>query len=85
MKFLDYISDKQSHIICTKKHIIYAMKKSKISTFKRVKEKLAKPLKWLDKLFLHFKCNPLKCTCGNNLKFEYAVPPSKVQHLIAPL
>ena len=22
MKFLDYISDKQSHIICTKKHII---------------------------------------------------------------
>ena len=78
-KLIIHIPEKGFHMI--RYYGIYAMKKSKISTLKRVKEKLAKPLKWLDKLFLHFKCNPLKCTCGNNLKFEYVVPPSKVQHL----
>ena len=52
---------------------IYAMKKIKTRHLKRIKEKLTKPLKWLDKLKLHFKCNPLKCSCGNTLKFQFIV------------
>jgi len=52
---------------------IYAMKKSKSSHLKRIKDKLTKPLKWLDKLKLHFKYNPLKCSCGNTLKFQFIV------------
>jgi len=52
---------------------IYAMKKIKSSHLKRIKDKLTKPLKWLDKLILHFKCNPLKCSCGNTLKFQFVV------------
>ena len=54
---------------------IYAMKKSVTSHFKKIKEKLTKPLKWIDKLSLHFKCNPLKCSCGNTLKFQFIVQP----------
>lgn len=52
---------------------IYSMKKSKTSHLKRIKEKLTKPRKWIDKLSAHFKCNPLKCSCGNTLKFQYIV------------
>lgn len=55
---------------------IYAMKKSKSRHLKMIKEKLTKPLKWIDKLILHFKCNPLKCSCGNTLKFQYFVESS---------
>lgn len=57
----------------TRYYGIYAMKKSKTSHLKRIKEKLTKPLNWLDKLILHFKCNPLKCSCGNTLKFQFFV------------
>lgn len=60
---------------------IYAMKKTKTSILKRLKEKLTRHLNWQDKLFFHFKCTTLKCICGNILKFEYVVPPSKVQLL----
>lgn len=52
---------------------IYAMKKFKTSHLKRLKEKFTNPLKWIDKLKLHFKCNPLKCPCGNTLKFQFFV------------
>lgn len=52
---------------------IYAMKKLKTSHLKRLKDKFTKPLKWIDKLNLHFKCNPLKCPCGNTLKFQFFV------------
>lgn len=52
---------------------IYAMKKSKSSHLKRIINKLIRPLKWSDKLKLHFKCNPLKCSCGNTLKFQFVV------------
>lgn len=78
-RLIIHIPEKGFHMI--RYYGIYAMKKSKTSLLKRAKEKLTKPLKWLDKLFLHFKCIPLKCTCGNTLKFQYVVPPSKVQHL----
>ena len=43
------------------------------SHFKKIKEKLTKPRKWIDKLSAHFKCNPLKCSCGNTLKFQFIV------------
>ena len=52
---------------------IYAMRKSKTEHLKRIKEKPTKPLSWIDKLILHFKCNPLKCSCGNTLKFQFIV------------
>lgn len=52
---------------------IYAMKKIRTSHLKRIKDKLTNPLKWVDKLKLHFKCNPLKCSCGNTLKFQFVV------------
>ena len=64
----------------TRYYGIYAMKKNKTSHLKRLKEKLTKPRKWIDKLILHFKCNPLKCSCGNTLKFQYFVE-SKSQKL----
>ena len=54
---------------------IYAMKKSATNHFKKIKEKLTKPRKWIDKLSAHFKCNPLKCSCGNTLKFQFIVQP----------
>ena len=54
---------------------IYAMKKSVTSPFKKIKEKLTKPRKWIDKLSAHFMCNPLKCSCGNTLKFQFIVYP----------
>ena len=57
----------------TRYYGIYAMKKSKTSHLKRIKEKLTKPLKWADKLFKYFKKCPLKCTCGNTLKFKFFV------------
>ena len=60
----------------TRYYGFYAMKKSKSRHLKRIKEKLTKPLKWIDKLILHFKCNPLKCSCGNTLKFQYFVESS---------
>ncbi|MNV25201.1 putative transposase [compost metagenome] len=60
----------------TRYYGVYAMKKSKTNHPKRIKEKLIKPLKWLDKLILHFKCNPLKCSCGNTLKFQFIVEKS---------
>lgn len=60
----------------TRYYGIYAMKKSKTRHLKRIKEKLTKPLKWLDKLFKHFKINPLKCSCGSTLKFQYFVESS---------
>ena len=57
----------------TRYYGIYAMKKSKSWHLKRIKEKLIKPLKWADKLFKHFKTDPLKCPCGSTLKFQYFV------------
>lgn len=57
----------------TRYYGIYAMKKSKSRHLKRIKEKLTKPLKWADKLFKHFKKDPLKCSCGSTLKFQYFV------------
>ena len=59
---------------------IYAMKKSVTSPFKKIKEKLTKPRKWIDKLSAHFMCNPLKCSCKNTLKFQFIVQ-SKSQKL----
>lgn len=70
-RLIIHIPEKGFHMI--RYYGIYAMKKSKTSHLKRIKEKLAKPLKWLNKLLFHFKCNPLKCTCGNTLKFSYVV------------
>lgn len=70
-RLIIHIPEKGFHMI--RYYGIYAMKKTKTSHLKRIKEKLAKPLKWLDKLLFHFKCNPLKCTCGNTLKFSYVV------------
>ena len=55
---------------------IYAMKKSKSRHLKMIKDKLTKPLKWIDKLILHFKYNPSKYSCGNILKFQYFVESS---------
>lgn len=52
---------------------LYSMKKEKTRTLKRIKEKPIKPTKWIDKLSVHFKCNPLKCSCGNTLKFQFIV------------
>lgn len=49
------------------------MKKSKTGHLKRIKEKLAKPLRWARKLFTHFKIDPLKCSCRNTLTFQYLV------------
>ncbi len=77
-KLIIHIPEKGFHMI--RYYGIYAMKKSKTTFLKKVKEKLTHHIKWLDKLFFHFKHNPLKCTCGNYLKFQYVVPPSKVQH-----
>lgn len=70
-KLIIHIPNKGFNII--RYYGIYSMKKSKTEHLKRIKEKLTKPLKWIDKLFLHFKCNPLKCSCGNTLKFQFIV------------
>lgn len=54
---------------------IDAMKKSVTSHFKKIKEKLSKPCKRIDKLSAHFKCNSLQSSCGNTLKFQFIVQP----------
>ena len=60
----------------TRYYGIYAMKKQKSRHLKRIKEKLTKPLKWADKLFKFFNKNPLICSCGNKLKYQYFVESS---------
>ncbi|MEG2848482.1 MAG: transposase [Bacilli bacterium] len=70
-RLIIHIPQKGFHM--TRYYGIYAMKKSKSSHLKRIKEKLTNTKKWIDKLFLHFKCNPLKCSCGNTLKFDFIV------------
>ena len=60
----------------TRYYGLYAMKKSKIKIIKRIKEKLNKPLSWAAKLFKFFNKNPLICSCGNKLKYQYFVESS---------
>lgn len=70
-RLIIHIPDKGFNM--TRYYGIYAMKKSKTSHLKRIKEKLAKPLNWSCKLLKYFKIDPLKCSCGNTLKFQYFV------------
>lgn len=81
-RLIIHIPQKGFHMI--RYYGLYAMKKTKTSHLKRIKDKLVKPLKWLDKLLFHFKCNPLKCTCGNTLKFSYVVESHFSQNFQLP-
>ena len=70
-KLIIYIPEKNFNMV--RYYGIYAMKKSVTSYFKKIKEKLTKPCKWIDKLSAHFKCNPIKCSRNNTLKFQFKV------------
>ena len=70
-KLIIYIPEKDFNMV--RYYGIYAIKRSVTSYFKKIKEKLTKPCKWIDKLSAHFKCNPIKCSRNNTLKFQFIV------------